>query len=81
MPVKKERVPASKWLIVRTLTKIAQLKPSKAESTTNSFEVIVYFNGKGTGSPFILTNEVRAQNEWTFALLEERQQRLLGVLT
>lgn len=53
----------------------------KAESTTNSFEVIVYFNGKGPGSPFIPTNEVRAQNEWAFALLEERQQRLLGVLT
>ncbi|WP_422845637.1 DUF262 domain-containing protein [Acidovorax sp. M2(2025)] len=40
----------------------------------------VYFKGKGTASPFVLTQEVRSENEWTPALLAERQQRLMGVL-
>jgi hypothetical protein len=41
----------------------------------------VYFRGKnGTASPFILTNEVRIEGEWTPALLDVRQQRLVGVL-
>lgn len=39
-----------------------------------------YFRGKGTASPFVLTQEVRAENEWTPTLLAERQKRLLGVL-
>jgi len=40
----------------------------------------VYFKGKGTASPFILTQEVRAENSWTPVLLTDRQNRLLGVL-
>ena len=40
----------------------------------------VYFKGKGTASPFVLTQEVRSENEWTPTLLAERQQRLMGVL-
>jgi hypothetical protein len=40
----------------------------------------VYFTGKGTSSPFILTNEARAQAEWKPAFLEMRQKRLVGVL-
>ncbi|WP_126971374.1 DUF262 domain-containing protein [Xanthomonas sp. BRIP62411] len=39
-----------------------------------------YFRGKGKASPFVLTQEVRSENEWTPALLAERQQRLVGVL-
>ena len=39
-----------------------------------------YFKGKGTASPFVLTQEVRAENEWTPTLLAERQERLVGVL-
>jgi hypothetical protein len=41
----------------------------------------VYFKGKGTASPFILTNEVRSQSQWTPALLKDRQQRLVDVLS
>jgi hypothetical protein len=41
----------------------------------------VYFTGKGTSSPFILTNEVRAQAEWKPAFLEVRQKRLVEVLS
>ena len=41
----------------------------------------VYFRGKGTSSPFVLTNEVRAMDEWTPAILEVRQQRLVEVLS
>lgn len=41
----------------------------------------VYFSGKGTSSPFILTNEVRGLSDWTPALLGKRQQRLVGVLS
>lgn len=40
----------------------------------------VYFKGKGTASPFVLTQEVRAEKEWTPALLAERQKRLVSVL-
>lgn len=40
----------------------------------------VYFQGKGTASPFVLTQEVRSESSWTPLLLEERQERLLGVL-
>lgn len=40
----------------------------------------VYFNGKGTASPFTLTQEVRIENAWTPALLADRQKRLVGVL-
>jgi hypothetical protein len=40
----------------------------------------VYFKGKGTASPFILTQEVRTENTWTPAMLDERQKRLVGVL-
>ena len=39
-----------------------------------------YFKGKGKASPFVLTQEVRAENEWTPSLLAERQKRLVGVL-
>lgn len=40
----------------------------------------VYFKGKGTASPFILTQEVRAETGWKPAILRDRQERLLGVL-
>ncbi len=40
----------------------------------------VYFSGKDTASPFILTNEVRSEGAWTPERLELRQQRLVGVL-
>lgn len=39
-----------------------------------------YFKGKGKASPFVLTQEVRAENEWTPTLLAERQKRLVGIL-
>ena len=39
-----------------------------------------YFKGKGKASPFVLTQEVREENEWTPTLLVERQKRLVGVL-
>lgn len=40
----------------------------------------VYFKGKGTASPFILTQEVRSEAAWTPAMLDDRQKRLVGVL-
>jgi hypothetical protein len=39
-----------------------------------------YFRGKGTASPFVLTQEVRSEGSWTPALLIDRQKRLVGVL-
>ncbi|RKH39473.1 DUF262 domain-containing protein [Corallococcus sicarius] len=41
----------------------------------------VYFLGKGKASPFILTNEVRAEASWTPDLLSARQERLVGILS
>ncbi|OGB04837.1 MAG: hypothetical protein A3G29_11180 [Burkholderiales bacterium RIFCSPLOWO2_12_FULL_64_99] len=40
----------------------------------------VYFKGKGTASPFVLTQEVRSEDKWTPAMLIDRQKRLVGVL-
>ena len=40
----------------------------------------VYFKGKGTASPFVLTQEVRSEDKWTPAMLIDRQSRLVGVL-
>ncbi|KAB7572086.1 HNH endonuclease [Verminephrobacter eiseniae] len=40
----------------------------------------VYFKGKGTASPFILTQEVRSEGAWTPVMLNDRQKRLVGVL-
>lgn len=40
----------------------------------------VYFKGKGTASPFILTQEVRAEEGWKPDILRDRQERLLDVL-
>ncbi|MGB7989804.1 MAG: HNH endonuclease family protein [Candidatus Methylophosphatis roskildensis] len=40
----------------------------------------VYFKGKGTASPFILTQEVRSEDSWTPAMLVDQQKRLVGVL-
>ena len=40
----------------------------------------VYFKGKGTASPFILTQEVRSEDTWIPAMLGDRQKRLVGVL-
>ena len=37
----------------------------------------VYFNGRGTASPFILTHEVQLEGEWTPAILTSRQKRLV----
>ena len=40
----------------------------------------VYFNGRGTASPFVLTQEVRAEDSWTPEILAYRQKRLVEVL-
>ena len=39
------------------------------------------FEGKGTASPFILTQEVRSKDTWTPAMLGGRQKRLVNVLS
>lgn len=40
----------------------------------------VYFIGKGTASPFVLTQEVRAEAQWTPEVLTKRQARLIKIL-
>ena len=35
--------------------------------------------GKGKASPFVLTQEVKSENEWTPMLLAELQKPLVGV--
>lgn len=39
-----------------------------------------YFLGKNKASPFVLTQEVRSERDWTPAILARRQARLVGVL-
>ena len=64
------------------LANLVPLHVSKNTSASNYDFVTkknVYFKGKGTASPFVLTQEVRSENEWTPTILAERQQRLVGV--
>ena len=62
------------------LVPLDRKKNSSARNYDFAKKKEVYFNDKGTDSPFVLTQEVRAENEWTPTLLAERQKRLVGVL-
>lgn len=55
-------------------------KNSAASNDSFSRKKDVYFKGKGTASPFMLTQEVRSETKWTIDLLKQRQERLLNVL-
>jgi hypothetical protein len=65
--------------------RLANLVPldRKKNSSAGNFDFAkkkdVYFKGSGTASPFVLTQEVRAETEWTPALLAKRQEQLLGL--
>lgn len=66
--------------------RLANLVPldKKKNSSARNYDFAkkkeVYFNDKGTDSPFVLTQKVRKENEWTPTLLAERQKRLVGAL-
>lgn len=65
------------------LANLVPLDRSKNSSASNfdfAKKKDAYFRGKGKASPFVLTQEVRSENEWTPTLLAERQQRLVGLL-
>lgn len=65
------------------LANLVPLHIRKNPSASNldfDYKKAVYFTGKGTSSPFILTNEIRQAAAWTPAELQARQQRLLSVL-
>jgi len=55
-------------------------KSSSASNYDFAKKKDAYFRGKGKASPFVLTQDVRSENECTPALLAERQKRLAGVL-
>lgn len=65
--------------------RLANLVPldRKKNSSASNYDFAkkkdAYFRGKGTASPFVLTQEVRSEKEWTPTLLAERQKRLVGV--
>jgi len=66
--------------------RLANLVPldRKKNSSASNYDFAkkkdVYFRGKGKASPFVLTQDVREESEWTPALLAKRQQRLIDVL-
>ena len=66
--------------------RLANLVPldRKKNSSASNYDFAdkkdVYSKGKGKASPFVLTQEVREENEWTPTLLAERQKRLVGIL-
>ena len=65
------------------LANLVPLDRNKNSSASNydfSKKKDAYFRGKGKASPFVLTQEVRSENEWTPNLLAERQKRLMGEL-
>jgi hypothetical protein len=65
------------------LANLVPLDRSK-NSSANNYDFAkkkdVYFKGRGTASPFVLTQEVRFQKTWTPKMLESRQKRLVDVL-
>ena len=65
------------------LANLVPLDRNKNSSASNydfSKKKDAYFRGKGKASPFVLTQEVRSENEWTPNLRAERQKRLMGEL-
>ncbi len=65
------------------LANLVPLHVRKNPSASNfdfAIKKSVYFKGKGTASPFVLTQEVRSEKDWTPTLLTERQKRLVDVL-
>jgi hypothetical protein len=65
------------------LANLVPLHVRKNPSASNfdfAIKKSVYFKGKGTASPFVLTQEVRSEKDWTPTLLAERQKRLVDVL-
>lgn len=66
--------------------RLANLVPldRKKNSSASNYDFAkkkdAYFKAKGKASPFVLTQEVRSENEWTPTVLAERQKRLVGVL-
>ena len=62
------------------LVPLDKKKNSSARNCDFARKKEVYFKGKGKASPFVLTQEVRAENEWTPTLLAKRQKRLVGIL-
>jgi hypothetical protein len=65
------------------LANLVPLDRNKNSSASNydfSKKKDAYFRGKGKASPFVLTQEVRSEDQWTPTLLAERQKRLMGVL-
>ncbi len=65
------------------LANLVPLDRSKNSSASNydfAKKKDAYFKGKGTASPFVLTQEVRSEPEWTPELLANRQIRLVGIL-
>lgn len=55
-------------------------KNSSASNYNFAKKKDVYFKGKGTASPFVLTQEVGREETWTPAMLIDRQKRLVDVL-
>ena len=63
------------------LVLLSERKNSEAQNFDFDEKKRRYFtSAKGT-SPFALTSQVLTENEWTPAVLDARQRRLLGVLT
>lgn len=66
--------------------RLANLVPldRKKNSSASNYDFAkkkdAYFKAKGKASPFMLTQEVRSEIEWTPSVLAERQKRLVGVL-
>ena len=62
------------------LVPLDRKKNSSASNADFAKKKDTYFRGKGTASPFVLTQEVILENEWTPAILAKRQKRLVGIL-
>lgn len=66
--------------------RLANLVPldRKKNSSASNYDFAkkkdIYFKGKGTASPFVLTQEVRSESVWTLKFLDKRQKRLVDVL-
>ena len=62
------------------LVLLSQGKNLKAENFDFDLKKRNYFTTNGGISPFVLTSQVRQHREWTPAIIEQRQNRLIGTL-
>ncbi|QEH97847.1 DUF262 domain-containing protein [Gluconobacter thailandicus] len=71
----------AKWVHkIANLVPLNRKKNSSAQNSEFAQKCKIYFTGKNNVSSYALTSQVIAQKEWTPAIVEARQQKLLDII-